>query len=110
MADSAGIADGAGDAHDAQHQQGDFLPAPAYNAQHFPPATEQPPPRLGPAQFLPANLAPPSQQQTQQRQAQPQPQVLPQPYIIYQHPQQHHMPSQYSREAPKFDGHPRSLG
>ncbi|KAF9440362.1 hypothetical protein P691DRAFT_767868 [Macrolepiota fuliginosa MF-IS2] len=39
----------------------------------------------------------------------PQPQAPPQSYIIYQQPQQCHMPSRYSEEAPKFDGHPWSL-
>ncbi|KAJ3555385.1 hypothetical protein NP233_g12224 [Leucocoprinus birnbaumii] len=84
---------------------------PAYGAQHFPPQVGQPAPGFEPAQFPPnpnaaAGNAGGDQPAGGAGGAQP---AAQQPHFIYQHPPPRHMPSRYDRNAPKFDGHPRSL-
>ncbi|EKM74032.1 hypothetical protein AGABI1DRAFT_95917 [Agaricus bisporus var. burnettii JB137-S8] len=86
---------------------------PAYNAQHFPP-NGAPLPGFGPAQF-PGNPPPPNPAPNLNPPQNPPnpppnpPNPLPNPPYVVQYNQPRHMPSRYDRNAPKFDGNPRSL-
>ncbi|KAF5355070.1 hypothetical protein D9756_005756 [Leucocoprinus leucothites] len=99
MADAGGQLPGGFDGEPLQppNNQEQAPVPPGYVAQHFPLPPGQAPPGFEPAQF-PA-----------QPDGQPPPPPNQQPFIIYQPPAPRHMPSRYDRNAPKFDGHPRSL-